>query len=294
MRYISPLRYPGGKSKLSAFIKLLLKANDLLGGHYVEPYAGGASVALELLFSNYVDHIHINDLSKSVYSFWWAVLEDTENLCQLIRDTPVTMESWLQQKTIQLSPSKFTTLEMGFSTFFLNRTNRSGIISSGGVIGGKQQQGDWRLDARYNKPNLILRIKAIAQHKTKISLYNRDAKDVLETVIPGLPERSFVYLDPPYYSKSRRLYDNNYQPRDHEIIAEHVSQLRRKWMVSYDNLPEVIKLYSGFRYIPYKLSYTANSRSSGSEVMFLSDDLIIPFVANPTKPQVPNSKLLPA
>lgn len=288
MRYITPLRYPGGKSKLVAFIKCLLQANALVGGEYFEPYAGGASVALHLLFNQYVNQVHINDLSRSVYSFWWAVLQDTEGLCKLINDTPITMESWLNQKAIQSNPSAHSTLELGFSTFFLNRTNRSGIISSGGVIGGKDQQGEWHLDARFNKPNLITRITTIGQLKDRISLYNEDAQRVLEKVVPKLPRKSFIYLDPPYYSKGRRLYDNNYQHAEHEAIAAYVRQMDRKWMVSYDNSPEVVKLYSGCRYIEYELSYTANTRSSGSEIMFFSNDLTLPPINASTRLKLTN------
>lgn len=291
MRYITPLRYPGGKSKLSPFIKALLEYNDLVGGRYVEPYAGGAGVALDLLFSDYVDHIYINDLSRSVYSFWWSLLEDTENLCALIHNTPITMESWHRQKHIQLNPLDCSTLELGFSTFFLNRTNRSGIIHSGGVVGGKSQQGTWHLDARYNKTNLVARIEAIANKKARISIYNCDAGEFIETFKSWLPENSLVYLDPPYYSKSRRLYDNNYQPADHAIIREKVRQMDQRWMVSYDNHPEVLALYQEFRHMSIQLSYTANNRSVGSEVVFFSEELDIPSYSSPTKFRIISQQL---
>ncbi len=288
MRYVTPLRYPGGKTQLANFMKLVFRDNDLIGGHYAEPYAGGASIAFHLLLHGYATHIYINDLSKSVHAFWWAVLYDTENLCRLIADTRVSIKSWHLQRMIQESPGQHSTLELGFSTFFLNRTNRSGIIT-GGVIGGKKQDGVWNLDARYNKETLLSRITKIAFSKDKISLYNQDATDFIIRVVPSLPERSLIYLDPPYYSKGRRLYDNYYERDDHVSIADHVTKLRRKWIVSYDDTPEVRELYANFRQLSYKLSYSANARYQGSEIMFFCDDLIVPNVERPTKIGIPHN-----
>lgn len=282
MRYTTPLRYPGGKSKLANFIKLAFEANDLLGGHYAEPYAGGASVAFSLLFYGYASHIHINDLSKSVYAFWHSVLIDADELCRLIFDTPVTMNYWRQQKLVQENPNEHSSLELGFSTFFLNRTNRSGIIT-GGVIGGKDQDGDWSLDARYNKPALISRIEKISRYKDQISLYNQDATQFIARVVPKLSKKSLIYLDPPYYSKGRRLYENHYQHDDHVVIAGRVAQIKQNWIVSYDDTPEIRKLYRGYRKLPYQLSYSANDRYKGAEILFFGDDLAVPKVENPAK-----------
>jgi DNA adenine methylase len=81
----TPLRYPGGKGKLAAYLKSIIEANRLHDGEYVEPYAGGAAIAFELLFQEYVSRIHINDLSRPIFSFWQAVLNDTNELCRLER-----------------------------------------------------------------------------------------------------------------------------------------------------------------------------------------------------------------
>src|SRR5713101_893183 len=174
-RYLSPLRYPGGKAKLANFVKLLLRTNHLCDGHYVEPYAGGASVALALLMGEYVTQVHINDLDLSVFAFWHSVLNETEALCRRIRDTRLSVAEWRRQRTIQRCAGQVGLLDLGFSTLFLNRTNRSGIISSGGVIGGLAQDGEWRLDVRFPRAGLVARIEAIASYRDRISLYNADA-----------------------------------------------------------------------------------------------------------------------
>ena len=242
--FYTPLRYPGGKGKFAGYVKEIFTTNNLLDGHYVEPFAGGAAVAIELLLQDYISHAHINDLDRSIYAFWHSVLKDTDALCELIESTPVTIEEWLKQRTIQQSAEKHNLLELGFSTFFLNRCNRSGIIKAG-VIGGKNQDGKWKLDARFNKSDLLNRIRQIARFKSRISLFNNDAEDFLNLVIPDTPDNTLVYLDPPYYVKGEGLYANHYVHDDHVRLAERVAQgvAGQRWVVSYDNVPEVGRLY---------------------------------------------------
>jgi DNA adenine methylase len=289
--FATPLRYPGGKSKLANFMKEVFRLNDLIGGQYVEAYAGGASIALHLLFSDYASHIHINDLDRSVYSFWFAAVNETEDLCRLIRDTPVNMKHWRQQRAIQQEPNNHSRLELGFSTFFLNRTNHSGIIT-GGPIGGEKQKGDWLMTARYNKTQLIARIKRIANFRDRITLYNKDAAEILTKIVPALPEKSLVYLDPPYYSKGRGLYKNDYSHKDHVAIAGIIGKVKTKWIVSYDDAAEIHKLYSKFRGQTYKLRYSARDNYAGSEAIFFSNNLILPAVETPVMIKIPKSNLI--
>lgn len=282
MPFLSPLRYPGGKRKLTNFFKLIFHYNDLLDGEYVELYAGGASLGLSLLYDEYARQIHINDLDRGVYAFWYSALNTPEELSRLIRDTPVTMEEWYHQKQIQ-NDHTISQLELGFSTFFLNRTNRSGIVS-GGVIGGKKQAGTWKLDARYNKEDLIMRISKVARYKNRIHLYGLDASSFIRDILPKLDSRSLIYLDPPYYVKGRQLlYANYYQPQDHKYIAQLVGSIRQKWVVSYDDVPEIRELYKNFRSLDYGIHYSAQERYQGSEIMFFCQDLALPEVGNPSR-----------
>ena len=200
MDYYSPLRYPGGKGKVADYFKQIFKENLLYDGVYVEPYAGGASVGLSLLFNEYASRIVINDIDKSIYGFWYSVLNRTDELCKMIRDTPVNMKTWDEQKRIQKEKHRYGVLKVGFSTFFLNRTNRSGIINAG-VIGGRKQDGQWKIDARYNRTDLIRRIERIALYKEKIDLRNSDAVDLVKSLRPKLPSKTLFYFDPPYYVK---------------------------------------------------------------------------------------------
>lgn len=286
MQFNTPLRYPGGKGKLTDFIKLIFEQNDLLDGHYVEPYAGGAGIALTLLLHSYASCIHLNDLNSAVYAFWHSVLHEPEALCKAIHDVKVNMKEWHRQKAILNDPVNHTQLELGFSTFFLNRTNRSGIIW-GGVIGGKNQDGLWKLDARFNKDDLIRRIEKIALYRSRIRLYNLDAAELIKTVLPTLPKKTLIYLDPPYYVKGQGLYENHYLHDDHVAIAKLVQKkIKLPWVVSYDHAPEIIEMYQQCQTITYGINYSAQDRYKGAEAMFFSKKLNIPDVKNPANLKV--------
>lgn len=258
-----------------------MQANKLVGGHYAEPFAGGAGVAVSLLALEYASHVHINDLNRSVHAFWASVLQETDELCRLISRTRVSITQWHRQREVQTDASA-STLELGFSTFFLNRVNRSGIIL-GGVIGGKAQTGDWRLDARYNKRDLIDRVRRIGEMRDRISLYNLDAAALIRDVLPTLPSKLLCYLDPPYYVKGKGLYEDHYEHQDHALIAEAVSQVKQPWIVSYDNVPAIRSLYAKYSMRTFGLRYSAQARYEGSEVMFFAPGLKIPTEVVPSR-----------
>lgn len=263
----SPLRYPGGKTQLSSFVEDLIKCNGLKGGTYVEPFAGGAGIVWHLLRHHVVEKVVINDISKSIYSFWKAVLNDTESLCQLIEETPVTIDEWYRQKEIQRQAE--TGLELAFSTLFLNRVNRSGIITAG-VIGGKAQAGKYKLDCRFNKQVLIDKISIIAQFSENIMLTRMDAGVFLETIGNELGDKTLINIDPPYYNKGKELYQNFYKPDDHEILAKIIMKIQQPWMLTYDNTPEIYQLYRHWNPLPFSLNYSAQLKRKGSELIVFS------------------------
>lgn len=274
-KYVSPLRYPGGKLKVVDYVKQLMEVNDLKGGRYIEPYAGGASVALSLLFCKYASRIKINDKDRAIYAFWYAVLHETDALCRMINDTPVTMDVWQAQHELQKHKEDTDLLELGFSTFFLNRTNRSGILN-GGVIGGKEQQGTWKIDARYNKRDLIERIEHVAGYADLIELTSMDAVELIKRYKRTPAAKTFCYLDPPYYVKGQDLYLNYYRDEDHKDIAEAIKKFKGKWIISYDAVDFISELYKDYRQKEYYLSYSAGNPAKGKEIMVYSDGLTIP------------------
>jgi DNA adenine methylase len=273
MRAASPLRYPGGKWRLSPFFERLIALNDLSSRAYAEPYAGGGSLALSLLFKGLVSEIHLNDLDPAVYAFWWSVTRRTNALLELMRSAPLTVQEWERQRLIYRRGPSAGRLALGFATFFLNRTNHSGIMN-GGVIGGKEQNGEWKLDARFNKPELERRILAIAKLRNKIHLYCQDAVDFLSCKPFG--KRALVYLDPPYYEHGNTLYLNAYTRNDHEEVHRAVSRSRLHWVVSYDAVSPIRQLYRRVASRRVWLLHTARSVHAGAEIMFFSDGLRIP------------------
>ncbi len=276
-RLYSPLRYPGGKAPFAPFIATVMEVNDVAGGHYLEPYAGGAGVALELLFHGHASHIHINDADPAVYAFWTAATKHPLELLRLLESTPITIDEWFRWRSVLREDSKENLVEKGFATLFMNRTNRSGILKAG-VIGGMSQTGEYKLDARFRKDMVAARIEEIAKRAKHISVYCEDALHLLNRCSEILPKRSLIYLDPPYYIKGKGLYRNYYKHDDHVAIAKTIQRKRFKWpwVVSYDNTEEICAMYQWSRSFSYGLNYTAQRRYVGSEVMFFSENLIIP------------------
>ena len=271
--YHTPLRYPGGKAKFAPKIKSIIENNDL-HGHYVEPYAGGAGVALDLLFNGVCTDIHINDLDLAIYHFWKSITEETEDFIRLVSKTDVTIEEWHKQKEI-LKQDDISPIERGFAAFFLNRTNRSGILK-GGVIGGLQQSGNYKLDCRFNKETLIKRIQKIGSLSNKIHVYNQDTEKWLLEIDNLIPSNSLIYLDPPYYEKGQGLYRNFYNHQDHKSIKEKLIKVKTPWVVSYDNNQNIRDIYQQYRQEEYILNYSASKKMKATEVIIYSDSIKLP------------------
>lgn len=278
--FYSPLRYPGGKNKLAAFIAKICVDNKI-NGHYIEPYSGGASVALYLLFEGFVNKITINDKDRSIYAFWHSILNNTSEFCERIRDVEVTIEEWRKQRAIQTHKEKATLLDLGFSTFFLNRTNRSGIIN-GGPIGGIVQKGNYLIDCRFNKVELIDRIRIISSRKKDIRLYKKDAIKLIHQIQNESNNCNVIfYFDPPYFLKASSLYLNHYKPEDHKAVSESIKNIKNiKWIVSYDNVPEIMCLYSECQMKEFSFKHTAFKVRTGNEVMFFSKTIKQPEIAD--------------
>lgn len=272
----TPLRYPGGKQKLTPFIREIMKSNALEGGHYAEPYAGGAGVAMELLMNGDVQHVHLNDSSYHIYCFWASILRFTDEFCSKLSRCMLNVEEWRLQREVVRHPNDFSLLDVGFATFYLNRTNRSGVLS-GGVVGGLNQTGKWKIDARFPRNELTCRIELIASKANSIFLYNLDAENFFLKNVPDLPGNSLVYIDPPYFEKASRLYLNHYQPDDHARISDVIQGMEGvKWVVSYDGVTEILNYYSDRRKFLYELQYNASRAYKGSEVFIFSDEIVIP------------------
>lgn len=275
-QYKTPLRYPGGKQRLWPFVDEILTTNELVAAEYVEPFAGGAGVAMELLLRGRVKRVHLNDSCVGVYSFWHSLLNDPERFCTAVSRASLNIDTWRRQQEIFRNRDSADRFDLGFAMFYLNRCNRSGILN-GGVIGGLGQTGEWKMDARFPRNALISRMEAIAARKSDIKIRNWDAERFIIQYVPRLPEQTIVYCDPPYFRKAERLYPNHYKPDDHQRIAEVIQgNIGQHWIVSYDSCDEIQAFYEGRKSFQYLLQYNAAKAYKGSELFIFSDQTRVP------------------
>ncbi|WP_155317182.1 DNA adenine methylase [Desulfosarcina alkanivorans] len=271
----TPLRYPGGKSSLAPLLSAVIKTNGLEGSVYAEPFAGGAGAGIKLLYAGVVSKIALNDADPRILDFWLAVIGQPNKFLDRIANTPVTVNEWYKKKAIWKNPKQYNLLERGFATFFLNRVNRSGILE-GNPIGGLNQDGPYLIDARFNRKNLIKRIKRMSEWRSLISFSGLDAIDFLSAV-SAQPKPPFLYLDPPYVAKGRSLYLNAYQHEHHEKLCNWLkSQDRLSWVLTYDDHPSIHKLYSWCRVERMNIRYSAQVKRQAVELLITPRRLYLP------------------
>lgn len=271
---ISPLRYPGGKGLLYSRLRTIIRENDLTSSTYIEPYAGGAGAALALLVSGQVRSIAINDLDPAVFAFWNAVVNRPTEFTKLLNTVELSVDEWERQRSTYLTAERDDYLTLGFATFYLNRTNRSGVLN-GGPIGGKDQTGNYKIDARFNRDGLAERIRLIALHADRITVTNDDGLDVIRRYADD--DHAFIYADPPYFEKAGSLYLNAFQKADHENLAKCLIDVKRaQWILTYDDVPQVETLYAELRRRLFALNYSAHRVTKANEVMVFSDSMTIP------------------
>jgi len=270
----SPLRYPGGKTQLTPFVLDLLRANGMLRGVYAEPFAGGAGIAWRLLLNGDAAEVWLNDLDPAIYAFWQTVVFEPDPLCERVLATEITMAEWEKQRLV-IKDSNASQQDLAFAVLFLNRTNRSGILK-GGVIGGKAQTGDYKLDCRFNKADIIKKIQRIHSYREVVKITRMDAEECLKAWDKKLPKKSLVNIDPPYYAQGRDLYLSFYHPEDHARLAKLIRSLKCQWMLTYDDVPEIENLYKGLPTYRKGLTYYAQVKRKASELLVLSKNMIAP------------------
>ena len=274
--YYSPLRYPGGKGKLASFMEYMIDQLGHRGGTYIEPFAGGAGIAMELLLRNVVSRIVINDYDKAVWSFWKAILTETDRFVEEIRTVPLTVDEWQKQHEFLVTQNDKYSFELGFAAFYLNRTNRSGIIK-GGVIGGQEQAKDWKMDVRFKREELVTRIQRIATRKKDIKLYNKDVNSFIKKYVPLYEENALIYFDPPYFRKGQQLYMNFFNYKDHVSIEQEILEhVNCDWIITYDYEQQIEEIYHNYNLRLYDLNYSVSTKRKANELMIFKDGIIIP------------------
>ncbi len=267
----SPLRYPGGKGALYSRLRKVIRDNGLAGCTYVEPFAGGAGAGMALLVSGQVSKVVINDLDPAIHAFWTALVSDPEAMIARIKRVPLTVKEWRRQKEIYSSDDADVALR-GFATFYLNRTNRSGVLN-GGPIGGLNQTGNYLIDARFNRNDLAERVRALGLFRDKITVSRQDGGAVIRKYADRAD--TFLYADPPYFEKAGSLYMNYFKADDHAALAKILnSKASGSWLLTYDAVPKVEELYAERRVRRFGLNYSAHRVMKATEVAVLSDALV--------------------
>ena len=276
-RYPSPLRYPGGKSVLAGFLSDILKLNSITGA-YCEGYAGGAGAALRLLMDGRVERIILNDADIHIYSFWNSVLNNNDQFLDLVINCEITLSEWYKQKHIYENPSRSSEIELGFATFFLNRTNRGGILPNAGPTGGFDQKSIYKIDARFNIKNLVPRIEKLGRLNDRIDFFNMDALEFVRKIVKEQDKNdTLIYLDPPYFGQGKKLYLNYYSNKDHSDLSTEVAGMTDSyWLVSYDNVDEIRNLYERYRNCSFDINYSVQVPKKGKEIIFFSEKLNLP------------------
>lgn len=270
----SPLRYPGGKTRLLGFFRQIIRVNGLRDVTYVEPYAGGAGAALGLLLSGQVERIVINDFDPAISAFWRAVVSSPYAFAEMIKSVPLTINEWHKQKEIYKTPKSRSDLDLGFAAFYLNRTNRSGV-SNAGPIGGLDQSGNYKIDARFNRESLLERVRLIGLYQSRIEVRSDDGVGIVGQFIRE--PNTLVYADPPYFVKGCSLYLNSFGDREHEALANCLNhEADGKWILTYDDVPQIAQLYRERRRINFSLSYSVHTARKAQETMVFSDSLVAP------------------
>jgi DNA adenine methylase len=222
-----------------------------------------------------VRSIHINDLSPGISAFWRSAFYQTEEFANRIEKDEVSLDAWHEARRIYSEPEGHSDLDLGFSTFLLNRCNRSGILTAR-PIGGLDQSGEWKIDARFNRANLAERVRFLGQYRRRVSITQQDAREFIRTLQP-MGANVLVYVDPPYLVQGDGLYLDALTIEDHAEVAKLLRSCRFPWLLTYDAHERVTEdLYEGLRTAEFDISHTAQVQHVGSEYAVFGPELVVP------------------
>lgn len=268
---LSPLRYPGGKSALAGLFSDVITALGIERARYVEPYAGGAGAGVALLRQGIVEELVINDIDPAVHAFWRSAVDQNAQFIDMVASAPLSIEEWQRQREIYRSRDFSDLLRLGFAFFYLNRTNRSGILNAG-VIGGQGQAGQYKIDARFNRATLIERLSAIGALADRITVSDLDGRTVIQNFAHD--DHAFIYIDPPYVQAGSQLYLNAFDGRDHRALASIVTGIdKAHWLMTYDTAPLIESLYRGHFQCRLELTYSARYPGQAEELLVASSSV---------------------
>ncbi len=245
-RYLSPLRYPGGKRKLVSHVAAALDRNGIPKiDRIIEPFAGGAAMSISLIEAGIARQAILNDLDPLVSAFWEVVFSERHfDLADRILDAKVTLAEWESQRAAR----PVSIVDKAFKCLFLNRTSFSGSLNpSAGPLGGKAQTSTNPIDCRWNAEELAKRIWDLGRLSDRVRVYNKDFRSLVSSYRSAhtrKPEMlALWYFDPPFFHKANKLYRFWFEDKDHRALASCLERLDEPWILSYDSCPEARQMY---------------------------------------------------
>lgn len=292
--YPSPLRYPGGKTVMSGLLSDIILLNNLESGFYAEPYCGGAGAGLSLLFDGMVGELHLNDADPAVYSFWDAVTSRNSDFVARLQSVELSVKGWERQREIYREGT--IGFDLGFAFFFLNRSSRSGIVKNSGPIGGFEQQGNFKIDARFNRDSLAERILRIGRVAPRITAYHMDGVDFIAEIdrLHTAGNQGMMFVDPPYYEKGASLYMNHFSDDDHVRLSHALRSTNVPWVLTYDNAERIRELYGDVYHAVYSIHYSAAAVRNETEFIAAREGIIVPEQARIGRSQLSRKEWAPA
>lgn len=277
-RVNSPLRYPGSKVRITEMVASLLEQNLLVGCHLYEPFAGGSAVSLGLLANGFVPSATWVERDPLIYTFWKMVKEQPEALIARMMKSDISLSTWKRMLPLRdiKRPTKATLPDLGYAGLFFNRTCFSGIIGAGPIGGITQLSSSYKIDCRFNKNELANGIRECSAIIQKVEIMFGDGIAFLQQNCLKMPSHALVYIDPPYVTNGHKLYRYHFDKKQHENLAEAVSDLRGPWLMSYDNHELIRDLYVGEQAKYVKTYQSLRSSRFVKEILLLSDDFLLP------------------
>lgn len=261
------IRYPGAKNKLVKSIlnslpeELVVPLHVSSNVHYVEPFFGSGAIGIAVMrLMHRRASVTVADADIGIASLWRAVKDSPYELCRRIKQYAPSVESFYELKSLD---GTFTdTVDTGFRKLALHRISVSGFgYMAGGPIGGRSQAGDYTVDCRWRPDRMVSRVErlsALFNRFDNLQILHADVFDVLESAnkTTASYEQTFVYLDPPYYEKGDQLYKHKFTPQNHEDLAAALKGADFDWAISYDDHPEIRRLYGGATVKRLEITYT--------------------------------------
>jgi len=263
VKNVSPLRYPGGKTRACKIIDGVLSQHFRMDSFdtIISPFFGGGSFEFYLQ-NKYGVKLIVNDKFTPLYNFWNQVKLNKTVLCEELRKITAVSKEQFAAYRASIMGLNDNVLQQSIQYFVINRCSFSGSTLSGGFSEEASKK-------RFT-PSSINKIAAL--DFTNIEIHNRDFSDFINGV-EGTSDKALMFLDPPYYLESKsKLYGNNgdmHEGFNHQQLFDMLTT-KKNWIITYNNCTHIRNLYKDYTILDVNWSYGMNASKESSEIIILS------------------------